>query len=129
MKHFFLSVTLFLFAVTATAQQNSNSATGIKEASPAITKQSASIHYDSEATPLSKPAAAFINKNWRPQGDTDPDKWSFEVSPYAWTAALKGDLRVRNTTARVDASFSDIFHNLDFTLETAVKPSKAGGEC
>jgi len=68
--------------------------------------------------------AALAGTNPRPQGDTNPEKWSFEISPYIWAAALKGDLRVRNTTAHVDASFSDIFHNLDFSFATAAEAIK-----
>ena len=71
-----------------------------------------------------KVSTAPSRTNPRPQGDTDPEKWSFEVSPYIWAAALKGDLRVRNTTAHVDASFSDIFHNLDFSIATAAEAIK-----
>lgn len=41
-------------------------------------------------------------------------KWEFSVAPYAFFAALNGRVGVVGQTAQVDASFSDIFRNLDF---------------
>lgn len=41
-------------------------------------------------------------------------KWEFSVAPYAFFAALDGRIGVVGQTAQVDASFSDIFRNLDF---------------
>ena len=54
----------------------------------------------------------------------DPDAWHFEVAPYIWAAALEGDLRVRNTTTHVDASFSDLFKQLDLALATRFEAKK-----
>jgi hypothetical protein len=115
-------VALLLFTITAVGQQNSSSATAIKDAS-APTSKEVPVVSDADST-SDKVSTAPSRTNPRPQGDTDPEKWSFEVSPYIWAAALKGDLRVRNTTAHVDASFSDIFHNLDFSIATAAEAIK-----
>jgi hypothetical protein len=41
-------------------------------------------------------------------------KWEFSVTPYAFFAALNGRIGVVGQTAQVNASFSDIFRNLDF---------------
>lgn len=41
-------------------------------------------------------------------------KWEFSVAPYAFFAALDGRVGVVGQNAQVDASFSDIFRNLDF---------------
>jgi hypothetical protein len=41
-------------------------------------------------------------------------KWEFSIAPYAFFAALDGRIGVVGQTAQVDASFSDIFKNLDF---------------
>jgi hypothetical protein len=41
-------------------------------------------------------------------------KWEFSVAPYAFFAALDGRIGVVGQTAQVDASFADIFKNLDF---------------
>jgi len=41
-----------------------------------------------------------------------------------WAAALEGDLRVRDTTAHVDSSFSDLFKQLDFTIATQFEARK-----
>jgi hypothetical protein len=42
--------------------------------------------------------------------------WQFEATPYAWAAGINGWTRVgaRTPTANIDASFSDVFKNLDF---------------
>jgi hypothetical protein len=39
--------------------------------------------------------------------------WEFIIIPYAWLTGLNGDITVRGRTAEVDASFSDLFENLD----------------
>lgn len=40
--------------------------------------------------------------------------WAFEVTPYIWAAGLDADVEVRNRSASVDESFSDIFDSLEF---------------
>jgi hypothetical protein len=42
------------------------------------------------------------------------DKWQFAVTPYAFLPRLTGTVGVLNQTAQVNASFSDIFSNLNF---------------
>lgn len=131
MKNYYVGVcaALMLFVPTAVGQQNWNSISA-KDASPgvtSVTKLTASTDSESDlsATGEGKKVSAAPDKsNPLPQGDTDPDKWSFEIAPYVWAAGIKGDLRVRNTTAHVDASFSDIFHQLDFTFATQVEAIK-----
>jgi hypothetical protein len=46
-----------------------------------------------------------------PSGDT----WQFEVTPYFWAAGMNGWGRIgaRTPTAKFDASFSDVWRNLD----------------
>lgn len=42
-------------------------------------------------------------------------EWTFNFAPYFWAAGLEGDIGLGNLpTVEVDASFSDIFRNLDF---------------
>jgi len=44
-------------------------------------------------------------------------EWRFELTPYLWAAGLKGDVQAkRGGQVDVDASFSDVFENLDFGL-------------
>lgn len=43
-----------------------------------------------------------------------PAKWEFSVTPYLFLARLDGSVGVLTRTAQVNASFKDIFHNLDF---------------
>jgi hypothetical protein len=113
---------LFVCALTVFGQQNSNPVSEHKEASPAV--KEVTITSESNDAALAKKTGSGSKNNWRPQPDSDDDSWHFEVSPYIWAAALKGDLRVRDTTANVDASFSDIFHNLDFSFATAAEAIK-----
>lgn len=44
------------------------------------------------------------------------DEWKFEVTPYFWAAGMNGWSRLgaRGPTAKLDASFSDVWKNLDF---------------
>lgn len=42
-------------------------------------------------------------------------EWTFAFAPYFWAAGIQGDVGVGNLpTVEIDASFSDIFKNLDF---------------
>ena len=52
-----------------------------------------------------------------------PSGWSFQLTPYAWLAGLKGDVAVRSglPTVPVDASFSDILENTDIALMLAAE--------
>lgn len=53
-----------------------------------------------------------------PAGADEADEWHVQVAPYLWMASLDGDLATISglPTADVDASFSDIFENLDLAL-------------
>ncbi|WP_147440747.1 hypothetical protein [Paraburkholderia sp. RAU2J] len=44
------------------------------------------------------------------------DAWQFEATPYLWAAGLSGwgRLGARTPTTNIDASFSDVWKNLDF---------------
>src|SRR5262245_38758586 len=58
-----------------------------------------------------------------PQGGSG-SKWEFSVAPYAFFAALDGRVGVAGQTAQVNASFSDIFKNLDFAAMGAFEARK-----
>jgi len=46
---------------------------------------------------------------------TTDSGWTFSIAPYFWAAGLKGDVASFGLPeAHIDASFSDIFSNLDF---------------
>jgi len=45
---------------------------------------------------------------------TAEDKWSFEITPYAWLAGIKADVTVRDHTVTVDQSFNDILKSIKF---------------
>ncbi len=59
-----------------------------------------------------------------PAPSNDPDAWHFEITPYLWLAGMEGDLRVGNTTARVDVSAGDVFSTLDFGFATQFEAGK-----
>jgi hypothetical protein len=42
------------------------------------------------------------------------DGWEFQVAPYLWGIALNGDVTVKGQKSDVDASFSDIWDELNF---------------
>lgn len=60
------------------------------------------------ASGLSAPAFA--------QATPASDSWQFEATPYFWAAGMSGWGRIgsRTPTAKFDASFSDVWRNLDF---------------
>ena len=43
-----------------------------------------------------------------------PEEWEFSVTPYVFLPRLRGTIGVVGETAEVNASFADIFRNLDF---------------
>ena len=74
-------------------------------------------------TPGTGETAKTVPANTVPE-PAGPEKWTFEAKPYLWAAALEGDVRVRNTTANVDSSFSDVFKQLDFAFATQFEAIK-----
>jgi len=59
-----------------------------------------------------------------PQASGDANGWRFEIEPYLWAANLDGTLRVRDTTAQVEAKFADLIKNLDFALAARFEATK-----
>jgi len=108
-------------AGNAFGQQTNESADKVpkESASEAITTA-----VSSSVVSKKNPFAARANSGTAPQDPSTSDSWEFEVAPYLWAAALKGDLRVRNSTAHVDASFSDLFKQLDFAFAVKVEAAK-----
>jgi hypothetical protein len=49
-----------------------------------------------------------------PQSTSSTGDWEFSVTPYVFLPRLKGTIGIVGETAEVNASFSDIFRNLDF---------------
>ena len=68
----------------------------------ALVSVSASAQTDTNATTGSQTSSA--------------EKWEFSVAPYIFFARLNGTVGVQPRTATVNASFPDIFRNLDFAL-------------
>jgi hypothetical protein len=70
--------------------------------------------FEALATLGSPPAAAL------------DEQWTFSATPYLWLFGMDGDVRIANTTAEFDASFSDILDNLDIALMARVEAWKDG---
>ncbi len=51
-----------------------------------------------------------------PQASPDPDKWEFSIAPYFFLASLDGTVGVIGQRAEVNATFRDLFRNLDFAM-------------
>lgn len=45
---------------------------------------------------------------------SDEEKWRFHLIPYFWMAGLEGDVTLKGFESKVDASFGDIWDNLEF---------------
>jgi len=67
---------------------------------------------------LAAPAAAQAT-------DRQTGAWQYELTPYLWAAAIKGDVQAAALPKiGVDLSFSDIWHDLDFGLMGAFEARK-----
>ena len=80
---------------------------------PKETAKSSSTKDKKAAESESTDTSTTAKEATKPQGSSG-NKWQFSVAPYAFFAALDGRVGVVGQTAQVDASFSDIFKNLDF---------------
>lgn len=58
--------------------------------------------------------AGVVKAQSAPPTTASLDEWEFTVTPYVFLPRLKGTIGVVGETAEVNASFSDIFRNLDF---------------
>jgi hypothetical protein len=54
----------------------------------------------------------------------DQGAWQFSVTPYAWFVSMKGKVTVRGLEADVDASFSDIWDELNYGVFLAYEARK-----
>jgi outer membrane protein OmpA-like peptidoglycan-associated protein len=82
-----------------------------------------------ETVPPSAAAAPAAEPETPPapeQAKVDP--WQFNITPYLWAVALKGDLGVGRIDADVDASFDDILDNLNgaLMLEAELRKGRFG---
>ena len=58
--------------------------------------------------------AGVVSAQSAPPATASPDDWQISVTPYVFLPRLKGTIGIVGETAEVNASFSDIFRNLDF---------------
>ena len=58
-------------------------------------------------------AAIAVVSSVSPAWADDDESWRVELVPYAWIAGIDGDVGVGGREAELDASFSDLWDNLD----------------
>src|ERR1041384_3898357 len=58
--------------------------------------------------------AGVVRAQSAPPTSTSTGDWEISVTPYVFLPRLKGTIGIVGETAEVNASFSDIFKNLDF---------------
>ncbi len=72
-------------------------------------------HAQDAATPAATPSVLQ---------ETKSAPWQVSVTPYVWGTALKGDVGVAKTSAKVDASFKDILDHLNGALMLSLELRK-----
>jgi hypothetical protein len=124
MKPCYLPLVLVLLASAAISAQDTTSKLDKSETAKVEAPTLTTVALTT--APVNKHPFAFepAAKAKAHSSSTSSDEWHFEVTPYLWAAALKGNLRVRDTTVRVDSSFSDILDMLDFAFATRVEAQK-----
>ena len=68
--------------------------------------------------------ATVVTAQSSPSSNPSPDDWEFYVTPHGFFARLDGTVGAVGQTAQVNASFSDIFRNLDFAAMGAFEARK-----
>lgn len=84
---------------------------------------SAQLAYGQDASTTSAPRPAASPVETKPVKPAQ-DKWEFEVVPYLWMAAMKGDVTIKGVEANVDMSFSDIWNDLTFGAMLKIEARK-----
>ncbi len=52
------------------------------------------------------------------------DEWQFFIAPYLWFVGLNGDISINGNQSNVDASFGDIWDQLDFAFQIHAEAMK-----
>ena len=67
--------------------------------------------------PAMAQTTSAVAESVTPTAPIEEPGWTFEVTPYAWLAGIKGDIKTgRLPQTSVDMSFSDVFKVLDFAV-------------
>ena len=76
------------------------------------------------ASLLAKSSTSFLSNSIAAQKPLVTDEWQFFIAPYLWFVGLNGDLAVNGQGASVDASFGDIWDQLDFAFQIHAEAMK-----
>jgi hypothetical protein len=136
----FILTTAGAISVTAQTQAAADSSSTMTIASAATTNEPRKAESKKPSTAPSKNKTSEVsrdanNSNASANAPADPpvvprpasassDKWQFQLTPYFWLASLHGTTGTGTTTTKVDESFSDIWHSLDFAFMGVVEASK-----
>lgn len=118
-----LAICCALFFITSAAAEGSSGHSS-KKAKRSVAAKKKNSESTKSPTPapemaedISPPDRGESDKHGH--GNSNPQSppasnWEFSVTPYLFLARLNGTVGALGRTAQVNASFSDIFHNLDF---------------
>ena len=77
------------------------------------------------AAPAMAQTTSAVAESVTPTAPIEEPGWTFEVTPYAWLAGIKGDVKAgRLPQTSVDMSFSDVFDVLDFAAMGSLEARK-----
>jgi hypothetical protein len=79
--------------------------------------------YGQDASAQSAPGPAASPVETKPVKPAQ-DKWEFEVVPYLWMSAMKGDVTLKGIEGSVNMSFSDIWNDLTFGAMLKIEARK-----
>ncbi len=130
-KSFMLVCALFIVGVIFTDSSSAEyintynlSEKGSFSVSGSATKNNTMFKDKSDETLVAMSALSPIKYNIANQTPLVTDEWQFIITPYMWLAGLNGTLTARGQEVDVDASFGDIFDQLDFAFQIHAEAMK-----
>ena len=75
------------------------------------------IDQDKNSSLIASSAMSSLGYSIMNQKPLVTDEWQFVIAPYIWFAGLSGNISTNGQEVEVDASFSDIFDQLNFAFQ------------
>ena len=82
------------------------------------------INSDSLSTQVATSKFSPLNYSVATQKPLVTDEWQFFIAPYLWFVGLNGKVSVNGSQSDVDASFGDIWDQLDFAFQIRAEAMK-----
>jgi hypothetical protein len=121
-----IALLIFVSVLPAAAQEREK-----QKESPALRSATFAVTVPPTSIPLPKSSPTLFPEittgatSTPPQGGSSKsDNWQFQFTPYVWFPSVDGKLNVAGRDVPFDASFRDIFDNLNFAFMTAVEARK-----